>query len=215
MKHIYCISGLGADERVFSKLIFPGCEAHFISWIIPQKNEHISSYAKKLIQNIHHDNPILLGLSFGGMMCIEIAKQIAAEKIILISSVRHFTEIPLWMRLAGKLKLNKNLPMKSFKIIEPLEDYNLGVETRAEKELVKFYRKNINQQYADWAIDNLINWNNTWTPKNLHHVHGGRDRIFPIKNVKPDYIISSGGHLMVMNRFDEVNKYINLILGEN
>ena len=32
-------------------------------------------------------NPILIGLSFGGMMCIEIAKLIPVEKVILISSI--------------------------------------------------------------------------------------------------------------------------------
>ena len=212
MKHIYCISGLGADERVFAKLVFPGYETHFISWLIPAKNENISSYANRLIKHIHHDNPILIGLSFGGIMCIEIAKLIPVEKIILISSIRSFNEIPLWMRIAGKLKLNKIFPMRSFKLIEPLENFNLGIETGEEKEMVQLYRKNINTQYSNWAIHNMLNWNNTWIPKNLYQIHGDKDRIFPVRQLKPDYIINSGGHFMIMNRFDMVNKYINLIL---
>ncbi|MEO6456442.1 MAG: alpha/beta hydrolase [Ginsengibacter sp.] len=212
MKHIYCISGFGADERVFSKLTFTGYETHFINWHTPEKNEDITTYAKKLIKNIHHNNPVLIGLSFGGMMCIEIARLIPVEKIIIISSVRSFKEIPLWMRIAGKLKLNKIFPVRSFKLIEPLENYNLGIETREEKEMVELYRKNINPQYSNWAVDTILNWNNTWIPQNLFHIHGDRDRIFPVTKVKPDYVVSSGGHLMVMNRFDMVNKYINLIL---
>ncbi|MEO6327444.1 MAG: alpha/beta hydrolase [Ginsengibacter sp.] len=212
MKHIYCISGLGADERVFSKLAFTGYETHFINWIIPEKNEHINAYVQRLIPQIQHNNPILIGLSFGGMICIEIAKLIPVEKIILISSIQSYHQIPLWMRIAGKLRLNKIFPMRSFKLIEPIENYNLGIKSDEEKKMASLYRKKISPQYSNWAIDNLLNWRNTHIPKNLYHIHGDKDRLFPVKKLRPDYIVNSGGHLMIMNRFDTVNKYIDLIL---
>jgi pimeloyl-ACP methyl ester carboxylesterase len=212
MKQIYCISGFGADERVFSKLAFTGYEIHFIKWLMPEKNENISSYAKRLIEQITYDKPILIGLSFGGIMCIEIAKLLPVEKIILISSIKSFHEMPLWMRLSGKLKLNKILPMRPFRLIEPLENYNLGIETIEEKEMVHLYRKNINRRYSDWAINIILNWKNGQIPGNLFHIHGSNDRIFPLRKVNPHYIVNTGGHLMIMNRYKEVNEYINVIL---
>jgi len=215
MKHIYCISGFGADEKLFSKFQFPQHEIHFIKWIIPEKNESIEAYAKKLISQIHHDNPILIGLSFGGMMCIEIAGQIKIELIIIISSIKTNAEMPLWMRISGKLKLNRLFPMRSFKLIEPLEDYNLGVITKEEKRMVSDYRKNIDPVYSDWAINAILNWKNTVAPKNLYHIHGDNDRIFSIKKIKPDYTIQSGGHMMILNKSDEVNKCISSILEAN
>jgi surfactin synthase thioesterase subunit len=215
MKHIYCISGLGADERVFSKFQFPQHEIHFIKWITPEKNESIEAYAKKLIVQIHHDNPILIGLSFGGIMCIEIARQIKTELIIIISSIKSNNELPLWMRLSGKLKLNRLFPMRSFKLIESLEDYNLGVKTKEEKEMVHDYRKNINTVYSNWAINAILNWKNKTAPKNLYHIHGDMDRIFSIKKIKPDYTIHNGGHFMILNKSDEVNECINSILKAN
>ncbi len=208
MKHIYCISGFGADERVFSKLNLPGYNIHYIKWNIPEKNESLHAYAKRLIEQIHHVNPILIGLSFGGMMCIEIARQFPVEKIILISSIKSFQERPFWMKLSGKLRVNKIFPMRSFKLIEPIEDYNLGLETIEEKEMVHAYRRSINPYYTDWAINVILNWKNDWMPKNLFHIHGTKDRIFPFKNVHADYIVSSGGHFMIMNRITEVNEYI-------
>ena len=212
MKHIYCISGFGSDERVFSKLTFTGYETHFINWIIPDKNESISAYAKRLTKQIHHDSPILIGLSFGEMMSIEIAKLFPVEKIILISSIKSFHEIPWWIKLSGKLRLNKIFPMRSFSLIEPIENYNLGVESIEEKEMVHLYRKNISRQYTEWAVDIILNWKNDEVPKNLYHIHGTNDRIFPLRNIKPDYIVNTGGHLMIMNRFKVVNEYINAIL---
>lgn len=205
MKHIYCISGFGADERVFAKLDFGGHEVHFIPWKIPEKKESISSYAARMAAEIKHLRPVLTGLSFGGMMAIEIAKILPVEKIILLSSVSTFHEMPFYMRAAGKLHLNRLVPMKPFSILERLENYNLGAETREEKLLLREYRKKINLQYSNWAIEQVVTWKNEWLPPNLVHIHGTKDRIFPIRNIKADYIIRDGGHLMLMNNAPEVN----------
>ena len=212
MKHIYCISGFGADERVFANLDFCKNEVHFIPWKIPDKNETIQSYAERMREEIHHPNPILVGLSFGGMMCVEISKIISPEKIILISSVGTFHEIPLYMRIAAKLHLNKIFPLRPYSFLEPIENYNLGAETKEEKALLKEYRKNINQQYTTWAIGQILHWKNDWQPENLTHLHGSNDHIFPIKYIKADYVIKGGGHLMLMNNSAKVNGILRKIL---
>jgi pimeloyl-ACP methyl ester carboxylesterase len=212
MKHIYCISGFGADERVFSKLSFKDMEVHFIPWADPLRNEPIEEYARRMSEQIEHDNPILFGLSFGGIMCIEIAKIVAASKVIIISSIKSFHEMPMWMRLTGKLKLDKIFPLKTFWFIEPIENYNLGIENKEELKLVNQYRKTVGQQYTNWATHQILNWKNEWLPENLTHIHGGKDHIFSIKNIKADYIIPDGGHFIIMNRSEKVNTIIEKIL---
>jgi hypothetical protein len=212
MKHIYCISGFGADDRVFSKISFAGNQVHFIPWADPLKNETIEGYAKRMSKQIQHDHPVLFGLSFGGIMCIEIAKIITTGKVIIISSVKTFHEMPMWMRLTGKLNLDKIFPLKTFRFIEPIENYNLGIENKDELKLVQEYRKAIGQQYINWSAHQIINWQNEWIPGNLYHIHGGKDHIFPIRNIKADYMIADGGHFMIMNRSEKVNTIIKEIL---
>ena len=212
MRHIYCISGFGADDRVFSELNFKDTEVHFIAWADPLKNEPIEEYARRMSEQIKHDNPILFGLSFGGIMSIEIAKIILTSKVIIISSIKSFHEMPMWMRLTGKLKLDKIFPLKTFWFIEPIENYNLGIENKEELKLVKQYRKTVGQQYTNWATHQILNWKNEWLPENLTHIHGGKDHIFSIKNIKADYIIPDGGHFMIMNRSEKVNSIIEMIL---
>lgn len=213
MKHIYCISGFGADERVFSKLDFGKNEVHFIPWKIPEKNESIQSFAQRMQKDIAQPDPVLIGLSFGGMMSIEIAKLISVEKVVLVSSVSTYHELPLYMKITGKLHLNRMIPMKPYPILEPLENYNLGVKTPEQKALVKEYRKNLNLQYSNWAIDQVVNWKNNQISTKVIHIHGTKDHIFPIRYIKnPDYIIRDGGHLLSMNNSEEVNRILNLIL---
>lgn len=211
MKQIYCISGFGADERVFSRLNFGDNTVHFISWLVPSKNERIEDYAKRMSEKILHPNPVLVGLSFGGIMSIEIAKIIQTDKIILISSIKTLHEMPLWMKLSGKLKLDQVFPLKTFKLIEPIENYNLGLENEEELELVREYRKSIGQKYTNWAAHQILNWKNEWQPGKITHIHGGNDHIFPIKNIKADYTIPDGGHFLVMNRATQVNKFLSLL----
>ncbi len=212
MKHIYCISGLAADEKMFSKFEFGGYEIHYVNWIIPEVNESIAAYAKRIKEQIIHENPILIGLSFGGIISIEIAKQIKTELVIIISSIKFTSEIPLWMRLSGKFKMNRLFKMKPYKVLQPFQDYNLGIKTTEEKKLVHEYRKTANLVYINWAINAILNWKNDVPVKNLYHIHGDNDRIFSVKKIKADHIIKGGGHLMILNKSSEVNQYINTIL---
>ena len=110
MKNIYVISGLGADERVFYKTNFGNNNVTHIHWVTPLHNETIEAYALRLCTHIHHETPILVGLSFGGMVAMEVAKHIATEKIILISSAKTKHELPKFYRIVGKLNLHKLIP---------------------------------------------------------------------------------------------------------
>ena len=212
MKTIYCISGLGADERAFSRLKLEGYSIVYLPWLTPLPQETITAYAIRMSIPIKEANPILIGLSFGGMMCIEIAKLIAVEKVILISSIQTGKQLPRWMKAAGRLRLNKILPMRSFKLTEPIQNRFIGITLPDEIELVRSYRRNAPQVYMDWAINEVFKWRNNWQPPKLFHIHGDADRIFPIQYLKPDYVIKNGGHFMIMNKADEVTKALHNIL---
>ncbi len=222
MQNIYCISGLGADEKVFSYLQLPGYNIVFLPWLVPNKNDTIEGYAKKMLASIHEPNPILMGLSFGGMMCVEIAKLMPVKHIIIISSIKTNIELPLWMKVCGILKLNKIIPVKQYKLLQPLQNKRLGVTNSQEKKLANYYRSIINQQYLQWAVQQILNWQNKIIPTSITHIHGDKDKMFPIKNMQVNIEIKNGGHFMIMNKANEVskaivnalNKYSNKLLSQ-
>ena len=45
-------------------------------------------------------------------------------------------------------------------------------------------------------------------PMPIHHVHGDRDRLIPIRLVHPDHVIAGAGHLLNMTHADAVNDFI-------
>ena len=209
MKTIYCISGLGADEKAFAKIRVPGYELKHLLWLTPIKNEPIAAYAKRMAEQITESNPVLMGLSFGGIMCIEIAKLVPVDKVILISSIPSHKQMPLWMKAAGKLKLNRIVPLNAhMKLMQPMHDFFIGAKGEKEKEIVRRYRQNVQQDYLEWAINAILNWKNDWKPANLYHIHGDADRIFPIKKVKPDCIVKGGTHFMIFSKATDVSSYL-------
>jgi pimeloyl-ACP methyl ester carboxylesterase len=212
MKTIYCISGMGADERAFAHIAVPGYELRHIQWKEPLPGEPIAEYAKRMAADIPTPNPVLMGLSFGGMMCIEIAKLIPVAKVVIISSVKSQAELPRWMRLVGRAGLHRIVPLRSFKLLEPLQNRKLGVTNEAERRMAIDYRRNANQRYINWAVHQVLNWQNNWQPTSLYHIHGTRDRMFPIKKVNASHVVPGGGHLMIMNRAAAINAYLQSVL---
>jgi len=210
--HIYIFSGLGADERVFQKLDFTGLAFTFIHWTIPQENETIEDYATRILSQIKTTKPILIGLSFGGIMAVEVAKQIDTQKVILIASAKTKTEIPFYYRLAGQLKIHRLLPTKLLTKSNFISNWFFGVNSIFDKELLKTILKETNTTFLTWAIDKVVGWTNQTELKNLKHIHGTADRILPIRFVRCDFKINYGGHFMTLNKAQELTKLIRELL---
>ncbi|MGZ5245510.1 MAG: alpha/beta fold hydrolase [Flavitalea sp.] len=214
MKKIYCISGLGADHRVFENLGNDQLETVPVNWLEPLLNESMHGYAKRMAGQINDENPILLGLSFGGMMAIELSRVLHVKKIFLISSIKTGSELPGWMSLCGKYHLEKYLPnkqigtVKPLRLLRPIQNYFLGVTNEREKRIANEFRDTVDPVYLKWSLNQVMNWKNKEWPSHLVQIHGDKDHIFPISKLNPDYTIKGGGHFMVMNRYDEIRKII-------
>lgn len=211
-KNIYCISGLGADERAFERLNINGYSLKHLKWLSPDEKETVSSYASKMLGQVTEPNPVIIGLSFGGMIAIEMAKKIEMKKLILISTAKTRKELPTWMRITGILHLHKMIPIKSNRFTEKADDRRIGIETMEEKKVVEAYRKSADQKHVNWGVDQILNWENNWLPENFYHIHGEDDRMFPIRNIRPTHIIEKGTHIMILNRADEISACIEQIL---
>lgn len=207
-KHLYIFSGLGADERVFEKLDFSGFSVTFIKWIIPFKEESIEQYATGLLQQVTTANPILIGLSFGGLIAVEAAKQIETEKVVLIASAKSKNEIPFYYRFAGAIRLHKVVPAGLLKRSSSITNWFFGARSDFEKKLLKQILEDTDPVFLNWAIDKIVRWSNQTPVKNIFHLHGTSDRILPVAFVNCDITIKKGGHFMTLNKVAEINNIL-------
>lgn len=209
---IYCFSGLGADEKIFSGITIDNYSLQYIPWLTHKQGEKLSDYAMRMAEQVKEESPILLGVSFGGMIAIEIAKQLPVKQLILISTIKTAAELPAWLKVVRTLKMNKWLPVRSSKLTRRIDNLQIGAITSAEKELIQSYRGKTDPLYMEWAINEIINWKNDWYPPQFIHIHGSRDKMFPVRHITPTIIIKGGTHIMVINRAKEISECINALL---
>jgi pimeloyl-ACP methyl ester carboxylesterase len=212
MKQIYLLSGLGADKRAFQYLDLSNYDPIYIHWIKPTEKENIEKYANRLLDQITTPRPILVGLSFGGLIAIEMAKLIKTEAVILIASVKSRKEIPFYYRLAGIVNLHKLLPLKLLTKPSALTNWFFGVKTMDDKKLLAEIMRDTDLNFLKWAINQLVKWPSQHNLQNLKHVHGTADRIFPLRFIQADYPIAKGGHFMTVNKFQEVSSILQKLI---
>ena len=205
---IYCISGLGTDEQVFRNISLPGIRFIYLRWLPHEQNESLAAYSARMASQITEPEPIILGLSFGGMIGIEIARLQTVKKLIIISGVKTTRELPRWMRVAGRWQMHKWLPVRSNRLTERYDNRVLGISNSEEKKLVNAYRKSLDKKFQAWAIDRILTWKNDWYPEGTLHIHGDNDRMFPLRNIVASHVVSNGTHIMIYNRAEEIGLYI-------
>ncbi|MES2381862.1 MAG: alpha/beta hydrolase [Bacteroidota bacterium] len=208
---IYFISGLGADERVFQYLNLPDIEKVFIKWEKPLKRESLSNYAGRLIKQIDISQPVyLIGVSFGGLIAQEIAKQINCVKIIIISSIKSPKEFSWALKCVKLLQLHLIYPKALLKWSNRITgNFYFSIQSKKEAQLLVQIINDTDLDFLVWAMHEIINWkpaNETTIP--LLHIHGTHDRIFPVGNLKDYLPIKNGGHFMIVNQSKTISEII-------
>jgi len=209
--NIYCISGLGADERVFRFLRLPDFNLRHINWEIPNPDENLAQYAGRLLDQIDtSEEVILLGVSFGGMIAQEIARQIPCVHVIIISSIKSVAEMTWPLTLVRLTQLYRLVPVSLLKWANlRTADYYFSVENKAESALLRAIIQDTEPWFMRWAIARIMNWQPTNAPvKNLLHIHGTHDRIFPARTIQNAKLIPEAGHLMIVNRAARISEII-------
>lgn len=209
---VYFLSGLGADEKAFQALELPDVEPIHLNWIPPLKKESIEAYAKRMAERITEPDPVIIGLSFGGMMAIEIAKLIPVKKLILISSAKGKQELPPYFTICSHIPFHKILPLRIMSMNEKAMFYIFGTRTAEQKKNLVSIINNSITGFNKWAIDRIVNWNNNKLPANLTHIHGNADKLLPYQFVKADYTIDNGGHFMIVNQAKEISVLLQKLL---
>jgi pimeloyl-ACP methyl ester carboxylesterase len=215
MVHIYCISGLGADFRLFSKIEVEGAELHPVAWQMPEPGDTLPVFAAKLAAQINHPNPVLLGVSFGGMIATEIAKLQPVQKAVIVSSCKLRKELPAYMRLAGRLGLHKALPYRVATQNRFLNRFIFDTRSREEELYLKrMMLADTGALFIRRSVNMILNWTNTELPEKLLHIHGDSDKLLLPGPVKADYWVKGGGHFMIWNMAAEISKILNRELAE-
>jgi pimeloyl-ACP methyl ester carboxylesterase len=214
MPRLYLVPGLGADERLFAPQTQLPLDVRVLPWLPPQRGEDLGAYAARMAGRIDRTQPfVLAGVSFGGVVAMEIAQAAPPRALVLISSCRTPAAIPAWYRGAWAMSsfcppsmlkaimLHSPLTLSAF---EPLTDQNrrlfMDMLEQACPEVVA----------AGMAM--LMRWRGTNVHVPIHQVHGECDGVLPASMCRADCMIPGAGHLANLTHAPSVNAYLMSIM---
>ena len=213
---VYFMPGLAASSTIFEYINLPPetFEVHLLEWVLPNGNESLKSYAKRMAEKVIHDDAVLIGVSFGGVLVQEMKQFLNPRKVIIISSVRCNLELPNRMKIAKSTKAYKLLPTGLMQDVELLTKYAFGDMLKKKLKLYEKYLHMRNKSYLDWAIEQMICWKRIKIDPEIIHIHGDADEVFPAKNIKQFINVKGGTHSMILNKYKWFNTNLPKIILE-
>lgn len=216
MPNIFFISGLAADSRAFTNIKeFEGYQKVYLEWIPNLPNETFGNYISRLIENhTFSKEDVAIGLSFGGLAAIEIAKQTPINKVILISSFKDKKALKPHLQFLLGLRLYNLMPNKKLKQFDKHFVKVFGdVSAEAKQGLIDMMN-DTKQSFIKWALKQirLSNYIDN-TNVELYNILGTKDQLLkPWSLPSNNFTIEKGGHLMVYENAEEINSILKKLL---
>jgi pimeloyl-ACP methyl ester carboxylesterase len=212
---IVFIPGLGADARLFrhQKSIFKN--AITPPWLTPQKGESLSHYAQRWSQHLKLvPGCILVGVSFGGMVVLEMARWVKPKAVILIASCQGPASVPWLWRITGQLPAWPFIGKTLTKMFPGAGSRFLGAETKEQQDLLVRMLFETRDSFMRWTLRAIQGWDGFNSEDlRIYHIHGKRDHLIPIQGVEPNQVVKDGGHLINLTHAKEVNEFIKKYVG--
>lgn len=212
--HVYFMPGMAASPKIFENIQLSDNQfkMHYLEWIIPEPDESLSNYAIRMNKNIKHEDIALVGVSFGGVLVQEMSRHLKVKRLIIISSVSSRLELPNRMKIACKTKAYSLAPTSLISQMDRIAKYAFGANVKKRIYLYKKYLSVNDKKYLDWAIKNMVCWNQDTTIPGIIHIHGDNDMVFPHSYIKNCITIKGGTHIMIINKFRWFNKQLPALI---
>jgi pimeloyl-ACP methyl ester carboxylesterase len=213
--NVFLFPGQGSDHRLFQEFRFPNnFKTHNITLPTPEKRGMtMREYALQVAEQIDTSgNTFFIGVSLGGMVCVELNKIYDIEKTFIISSAKCRSELPFRYRFQKYVPLYFLFPKRLIKwgsyIAQPLVEPDRNVK----KEICVSMLRSKDPLYLKRTIGIIVRWEGGAYNENIVHIHGNNDHTIPIRNVKYHFLIENGSHMMTLTRAREVSEQIRVVL---
>jgi pimeloyl-ACP methyl ester carboxylesterase len=207
------VPGLGADERMFEPQRKAFGELIVAPWIEPHDGESLADYARRLAEKVDPgaNGPLYLGgVSAGGMIAQEMARHLKPRAVFMVATCASGAELPL--RARGLERVSRWMNDWMVRRLTCLRSFmHLGAGDVAEEHLsllIDMYRRTP-VSFLRWLSRSVVEWRpsgRAGVP--THHIHGAKDRVIPLRGVKPDLVIADGGHMINFSHAAQVNQFI-------
>ena len=204
---IIFLPGLNGDPRVFG----PQAEAFptlsIARWAPPMDSETLAAYAARLARSIDPQSPCVVGgVSFGGIVALEVARHLDARACLLIASSRDVAGLPAAVRFLRPIARAARPAALSW-ITRSGEVSAVPSFPRFRRRLARLSAEEMS--FRRWAFGALL----TWQPPHLIRcpilqIHGECDSTVRASRTKADVLLPHAGHLLTLTHAEHVNMFL-------
>ena len=210
------IPGLGADERVFQRWQLVG-EVHILGWLpLQSAAESLPHYAARLAAAVPVGQACwLVGVSFGGLLALEIAQLRPSVRVVLVSSLAEPRELPWPLRLVRATGLDHLMPAVLLQKMPWAAKWAFGVKNRRDYALMRQIIADTDPAFAQWAIGQLRRWGGVPGVGPTARLHGTHDRLLPPPAAGIDCLVPGAGHFLVVSHAAQISQFLNQLADGN
>jgi len=202
---VWLLPGMGADRRLFANLKLDGPPPQHAEWIPAHPQETLTAYAERFAQ--HHGigaSDTLVGVSMGGMVAAALVQRYPRCRLILVSSGTSISQTALLVRWLAPWA-----GLVPFGLVRWLPVGLMPARLRLPMAMAVAQ----DPAFIRWACAALRYWPGVPRPVGTISIHGSADRLFPLaRQSHVDITIRGGGHLMILDRVDEVGAAVRAVL---
>jgi pimeloyl-ACP methyl ester carboxylesterase len=189
-------------------------QVRVLHWLPPQSaRESLPGYAVRLAAAVPVAQACwLVGVSFGGVLALEVGRLRPLAKVVLVSSLASPHELPGPARLARATGLHHLLPPQLLPLVPRVAQWFFGARNGSEYELLQSIIRDTDPRFARWAIAQLLRWpgsNNVPVAR----IHGTTDRLLPAGAAHSEYRLP-GGHFIIVSQAAEISRILNSLATE-
>lgn len=209
MPTLHCISGLGADQRMFQRLRIAGWELKEVPWPHIDRHDDMACYAQKVAALIPEGpEHAILGLSFGGMLASEIARVRPEQRVIIVSSAKEPAELGPANGILKFIVTRRLFPVGLMRIPNKVILRRFGAYDEQSQLLLRTTLDDSSDHLVSVAGKVIMEWKSTPAPPAIVHIHGTVDQIIKPEPVHPTHWVEGGEHMMIFTKAEEVSELI-------
>jgi pimeloyl-ACP methyl ester carboxylesterase/N-acetylglutamate synthase-like GNAT family acetyltransferase len=206
------LPGLGTTGQLFDprRRALPSLEVP--PWLEPEPGETLPAYGRRMAAALHSTGPdvVLGGVSFGGMVAIEMARHAPVRALVLIASCA--TGLALTRAARILARAGSAVPARALRpprVIWPAVAWAFGAQAGPDRAFLYDLIATSRPAFAKWALGAIADWRPSDLPAcPVRHIHGSADRLIHVCRVQPDLVVAGAGHLINVTHAEEVNAFL-------
>jgi hypothetical protein len=208
MKTVYLIPAPDMDERAIESVMLDGVEFIRIKLPALTLDSRVKDVLDQIAVQISHAAPLILGFCYGGMLAVEVGKQVEARKIIVVSGARDHQDIVKSRKvMAVAFCLTPDFVLRGL---------GLAVSILVNKVLrvdVKIPRVWLKAGQNKFILKHALSSSCRDAKCEIVRIHGSEDRVLPLLKDGAEYVVQGAGHFMFVRRRKDVLQAIAQAIG--